>query len=93
MPDAGNGEGDLELGEERAEHVPDARLLSERQAVDVRAADEDAVGTEGQRPVDVGPVERSTFLGLRPLRRLILQRRNAAALARVLSASPAPARM
>ena len=38
-------------------------------------------------------VERSTFAGLRPLRRLIFQRRNAAALARVVSVSPAPARM
>ena len=38
-------------------------------------------------------VERSTFAGLRPLRRLIFQRRNAARLARVVSVSPAPARM
>ena len=28
--DPGDGEGDLEFGEERAEHVPDARLPSER---------------------------------------------------------------
>ncbi len=38
-------------------------------------------------------VERSTFAGLRPVRRLTSQRRNAAALARVVSRSPAPARM
>ncbi len=55
VPDPGDGEGDLELGEERAEHVPDARLPSERQAVHVRAADEDGVGPQGQRPVGVGP--------------------------------------
>ena len=53
--DPGDGEGDVELGEERAEHVPDARLPSERQAVHVRAADEDGVGPQRQRPVDVGP--------------------------------------
>jgi hypothetical protein len=38
-------------------------------------------------------VERSAFAGLRPLRRVIFQRRNAAALARMESLSPAPARM
>ena len=54
-PDPGDREGDLELGEQRAEHVPDARLPSERQAVHVRAADEDGLGPQGQRPVDVGP--------------------------------------
>src|SRR5688572_9925354 len=53
--DPGDGEGDFKLGEERAEHVPDARLTSERQAVQVRATDEDGLGPQGQRPVDVGP--------------------------------------
>ena len=46
VPDAGDGERDLELGEQRAEHVPDAVLSSERQAVHVRAADEDGIGSQ-----------------------------------------------
>jgi hypothetical protein len=35
--------------------VPDAVFPSERQAVHVRAADDDSVSPQGQRPEDVGP--------------------------------------
>ena len=51
---AGEAEGEVELGEEVLDHLANARLARDREAVDVGAADEHGVGAERDRLEDVG---------------------------------------